>query len=121
MMPRSRFARQMQAVLWSSFLSTSFVCAQTQSAPEHPVRFDAGTISGLPARNIGSATMSGRVAAIDAYNDNGRITVFAGSASGGVEVGEWWQQFQVRLRSARRAVNRRSCRGSHKQENCLGW
>ena len=30
-----------------------------------PVRYDSGTISGLPARNIGSATMSGRIAAVD--------------------------------------------------------
>ena len=51
---------------------------------QQPVRFDSGTISGLPARNIGSAMMSGRIAAVDAYNDNGRITVFVGSASGGV-------------------------------------
>src|SRR5471030_508971 len=49
-----------------------------------PVRFDAGTISGLPARNIGSAQMSGRVAAVAAVNDGGRLTVFAASASGGV-------------------------------------
>ncbi|HKE23891.1 MAG TPA: hypothetical protein VKB88_16105 [Bryobacteraceae bacterium] len=49
-----------------------------------PVRFDAGTVSGLPARNLGSAQMSGRIAAVDAVNENGRLTVFAGSASGGV-------------------------------------
>ncbi len=51
---------------------------------QRPVRFDAATISGLPARNIGSATMSGRIAAVTAVNDGGRLTVFAGSASGGV-------------------------------------
>jgi photosystem II stability/assembly factor-like uncharacterized protein len=39
---------------------------------------------GLPARNIGSATMSGRIAAVDAIEENGRITVFVGAASGGV-------------------------------------
>jgi photosystem II stability/assembly factor-like uncharacterized protein len=49
-----------------------------------PVRYDSGTISGLPARNIGSATMSGRIAAVTAVTDHGRLTVFAGSASGGV-------------------------------------
>ncbi len=49
-----------------------------------PVRFDAGTISGLPARNIGSAAMSGRIAAVDAVTESGRLTIFAGSASGGV-------------------------------------
>src|SRR5579863_6209004 len=47
-------------------------------------KFDAATVSGLPARNIGSATMSGRVAAVDAVEQDGRITVFVGSASGGV-------------------------------------
>ena len=49
-----------------------------------PVRYDAGTISGLRARNIGSAMTSGRIAAVDAIEHEGRITVFAGSASGGV-------------------------------------
>src|ERR1700722_1192330 len=47
-------------------------------------RFDAATVSGLPARNIGSATMSGRIAAVDAAEEDGRITVFVGAASGGV-------------------------------------
>jgi len=47
-------------------------------------KFDAATVSGLPARNIGSATMSGRVAAVDAVDQDGRITVFVGAASGGV-------------------------------------
>jgi photosystem II stability/assembly factor-like uncharacterized protein len=51
---------------------------------QRPVRYDAGTVSGLPIRNIGSAAMSGRIAAVTAVNDNGRLTVFAGSASGGV-------------------------------------
>src|SRR5438067_13739964 len=54
-----------------------------QAATSEP-RFDAGTISGLPARNIGSAAMSGRIAAVTAVNDNGRLTVIVGSASGGV-------------------------------------
>src|SRR5260370_21141443 len=51
---------------------------------QSPIRFDSGTVSGLPARNIGSAQMSGRVAAVTAVNDGGRLTVFAASASGGV-------------------------------------
>jgi photosystem II stability/assembly factor-like uncharacterized protein len=54
-----------------------------QSAPQ-PARYDSGTISGLPARNIGSATMSGRIPAVTAVDDNGRITVFVGAADGGV-------------------------------------
>jgi photosystem II stability/assembly factor-like uncharacterized protein len=53
-------------------------------APSAP-RFDAGTISGLGARNIGSATMSGRVAAIDAVVEkDGKTLLFVGAASGGV-------------------------------------
>jgi photosystem II stability/assembly factor-like uncharacterized protein len=59
--------------------------AQQPSTPAtRSPRFDAGTISGLPARNIGSAEMSGRVAAVTAVDDNGRLTVVVGSASGGV-------------------------------------
>src|SRR3954451_20029854 len=53
-------------------------------AAQAPVRYDSGTVSGLPARNIGSATMSGRIAAVTAVTDDGRLNVFAGSASGGV-------------------------------------
>jgi len=49
-----------------------------------PIKFDSATVSGLPARNIGSAVMSGRIAAVDAAHDQGRLTVFAGAASGGV-------------------------------------
>jgi photosystem II stability/assembly factor-like uncharacterized protein len=47
-------------------------------------KFDAATVSGLPARNVGSATMSGRVAAVDAVDQDGRLTIFVASASGGV-------------------------------------
>ncbi|HXY01381.1 MAG TPA: hypothetical protein VEI54_10710 [Candidatus Limnocylindrales bacterium] len=46
--------------------------------------FDSDTISGLGARNIGSATMSGRISALTAVKENGRLTVYIGSASGGV-------------------------------------
>src|SRR5664279_1337610 len=60
------------------FLSAIAVVAQT------PAKFDSSTISGLSARNIGSAKMSGRIAAVDAIYDQGRLTVFAASASGGV-------------------------------------
>src|ERR1700692_2944407 len=54
------------------------------AAAQAPYRFDAATVSGLPARNIGSATLSGRIAALGAGGENGRITVFVGAASGGV-------------------------------------
>ncbi len=48
------------------------------------VKFDSATISGLPARNIGSATMSGRISALAAADEAGQVTIFAGAASGGV-------------------------------------
>ncbi|MGZ4829860.1 MAG: hypothetical protein ACXV78_09475, partial [Candidatus Angelobacter sp.] len=60
------------------------LCLATSAQTPAPVKYDSGTISGLPARNIGSATMGGRIAAIDAVDENGKITVFVGSASGGV-------------------------------------
>ncbi|HKF43864.1 MAG TPA: sialidase [Thermoanaerobaculia bacterium] len=46
--------------------------------------FDSGVISGLNARNIGSATMSGRIASVAARNEGGKTTIFVGAASGGV-------------------------------------
>ena len=63
-----------------ALLSLCAIAALAQT----PVKFDSSTISGLSARNIGSARMSGRIAAVDAIYDKGRLTVFAASASGGV-------------------------------------
>src|SRR5580704_5622661 len=48
------------------------------------VKVDSDTISGLGARNIGSAAMSGRVSALTAVKEDGRLTVYIGAASGGV-------------------------------------
>jgi photosystem II stability/assembly factor-like uncharacterized protein len=58
--------------------------APAPAAPAGRASFDSGVVSGLNARNIGSATMSGRVAAVAARNDGGKTTVFVGAASGGV-------------------------------------
>jgi len=60
------------------------LCLVASAQAPAPAKYDSGTISGLTARNIGSATMGGRIAAIDAVDENGKITVFVGSASGGV-------------------------------------
>src|SRR6266542_797148 len=57
--------------------------APTPAAAGRPV-FDSGVLSGLSARNIGSAAMSGRVSAVAARNSDGKTTVFVGAASGGV-------------------------------------
>lgn len=82
---------------WFSIAVLSFVMvcgAAAQTTPQAPtatgapspstVRVDSETISGLGARNIGSAAMSGRIAAVDAVQEGQRLTVYVGSASGGV-------------------------------------
>lgn len=61
-----------------------FAVLATTAAAQTSVKVDSETISGLGARNIGSATMSGRIAAIDAVREGQRLTVYIGSASGGV-------------------------------------
>ncbi len=63
-------------------LSAAMIFAE--ATPAQIAKFDSDTISGLGARNIGSAAMSGRVAAIAAVKEDGRLTVYVGAASGGV-------------------------------------
>jgi photosystem II stability/assembly factor-like uncharacterized protein len=60
------------------------VRAEARPTSSGPVKIDSDTISGLGARNIGSAAMSGRIAALDAVREGQRLTIYAGSASGGV-------------------------------------
>ena len=60
------------------------LCAASFGLAQTAYKYDSATISGLPARNIGSATMSGRIAAVDAVEQDGRVTLFVGAASGGV-------------------------------------
>ena len=71
----------MSAALTSSLLAQPQAATPALSAP---VKVDGETISGLGARNIGSAAMSGRIAAIDAVHEGDRLTVYLGAASGGV-------------------------------------
>ena len=77
--------RTIQAAPGAPALAAS---APPAPASARPPAFDAGTISGLGARNIGSAAMSGRIAAIAGRTDAGKTTVFVGAASGGV-----WRSF----------------------------
>ncbi len=50
-----------------------------------PARYSSATVSGLGARNIGSATMSGRISAIAGLQDpSGRTRIYVAAASGGV-------------------------------------
>src|SRR4051812_26785864 len=61
------------------------ICVAGTALAADQAPFNSSTISGLGARNIGSAAMSGRVSAIDAVREpNGKLTIFIGAASGGV-------------------------------------
>lgn len=81
MIARSRLPKLQGLPVCAFLLISAFLSIATA---QQPVKYDSGTISGLSARNIGSATMSGRIAAIDAVDEGGKVTVFVGSASGGV-------------------------------------
>src|SRR5947199_5638508 len=60
-----------------------FLCTVLCHADDLP--YSSATISGLGARNIGSAAMSGRISAIAGTKEpSGKITLFVGAASGGV-------------------------------------
>jgi photosystem II stability/assembly factor-like uncharacterized protein len=63
---------------------TAAPAAQSAAAQSSAVKVDSDTFSGLGARNIGSAAMSGRVAAVDAVREGQRLTIYVGAASGGV-------------------------------------
>ena len=83
---RASFARiaptALAAAVALSF-STSALAADT--APSAEPRIDSGVVSGLGIRNIGSATMSGRVSSIAAVRrKDGALTIYVGAASGGV-------------------------------------
>ena len=74
--------RKLIPLLFAAELSFALVSTATAQTPS--VKVDSETISGLGARNIGSATMSGRIAALDAVQEGQRLTVYIGAASGGV-------------------------------------
>jgi len=70
---------------FSSIVSLVLLLSGTASAQTPaPVKVDSDTISGLGARNIGSAAMSGRISALDAVKEGQRLTIYVGAASGGV-------------------------------------
>src|SRR4051794_32969129 len=68
----------------SIFLLISFALSTFRLAADD-APFNSATISGIGARNIGSATMSGRISALTGVKEpSGKITLFVGAASGGV-------------------------------------
>ncbi len=83
----------------ASRLAAAFMClfapvaiAQTPALSPAPaaasaaeaVPIDEDVLAGLDMRSIGPAVMSGRVSALDAVVENGRVTLYVGAASGGV-------------------------------------
>ena len=70
--------------LFSGPPSPASTAGQSPPPPSVPPVFDGGVVSGLRARNIGSAAMSGRISAVTGHNVNGRTTLYVGAASGGV-------------------------------------
>jgi photosystem II stability/assembly factor-like uncharacterized protein len=55
------------------------------ASPAAAQSLDSAAVSGLGVRNIGSATMSGRIAAVAGRQEkDGKVTLLIGSASGGV-------------------------------------
>src|SRR4030095_12351324 len=73
------------------------------------VKVDSETISGLGARNIGSAAMSGRVAALDAVQGGGRVEglIGAGRRRGWVDLGHGRTNIQAGLRQTTCPIHRR--------------
>src|SRR5215467_14637352 len=71
--------RRHTSVFLSACLTFVLFCIASTAAQEKAIKFDAATVSGLPARNIGSAAMSGLIDDVDAIEKDGRITVFVGS------------------------------------------
>lgn len=68
----------------TALLASLLVPGLLAQVPQPAVRLDADALSGLRARNIGPAVMSGRIAAIDGAMEKDRLTLYVGAASGGV-------------------------------------
>jgi photosystem II stability/assembly factor-like uncharacterized protein len=67
-------------IFWIAFS----VFALTLAVSAQDLTLDSDTLSGLPIRAIGPAAMGGRIADIAAVPEGQRLTIYVGSASGGV-------------------------------------
>ena len=79
--------KNIQSHLVLAIVSACLYAASVSNAADKTdwSRFDSGAISGLNMRNIGSAAMSGRIAALAAVDEkDGKTTLYVGAASGGV-------------------------------------
>lgn len=71
---------KLRTLIGATLLSLAAITTATAAAPAAP-----SGLSGLGIRNIGSATMSGRIAALAVRQEkDGKTTVFVGAASGGI-------------------------------------
>ena len=105
---------------FAAILLAGMILLAPVSRAQEP-KFDSDSISGLGARNIGSATMSGRVSALAAVKEDGRLTVYIGAASGGVwKSVRWRDNLQAGLRQTARAIDRRHRHRSAGSQNDLG-
>ena len=71
----------------NTLLALALAAPVAAVAADAPPRFDAGVLSGLGIRNIGSATMSGRVSSLAAAHPKDKpseTVLYVGAASGGV-------------------------------------
>jgi photosystem II stability/assembly factor-like uncharacterized protein len=66
------------------FCLAILVIALVSAASAQDVTLDSDTLSGLPIRAIGPAATGGRIADIAAVHEGSRLTIYVGSASGGV-------------------------------------
>src|SRR3954447_2706654 len=80
---RRKGSKMVRSILLASAAAAGLAAPAAAQNPAPAV--DTAAISGLGIRNIGSATMSGRIAAIDGRQEkDGKVTLLVGSASGGV-------------------------------------
>jgi len=70
--------------IWRSLWIFLFIAFAPLFATAQDVTIDSDTISGLPIRAIGPAAMGGRIADITAVREGQRLTIYIGSAGGGV-------------------------------------
>src|SRR4051812_27392026 len=84
--PHPRPARQRGCkMLRTMLLATAAAVLVSPAAAQNVPAPDSAAISGLGVRNIGSATMSGRIAAVAGRQEkDGKVRLIVGAASGGV-------------------------------------
>jgi photosystem II stability/assembly factor-like uncharacterized protein len=69
---------------WSAGLVLAALLALPAVAGAETVKIDNETFAGLEPRPIGPAVASGRIAALDAVHEGDQLTVYVGTAGGGV-------------------------------------